>query len=303
MPSESSTTPVSSQPHNTLRIAEGDSPLYWAVQPIPKVPPWIVRDPELDARHYWLYSVILDYQTKGNRFPSRDELASDCGVSPDAITEWLKKLKERGWISWRKRFQDSNEYSVFGPDGNPILGGLTPPEHRDGKSPRLEDRDGKSPRLSSPHQTVEMANRHDNVKSNNVTDQHQGTSEQSDSAVFPKTEVSDSLETATVSGPKRRVVVPEDENQYWTPDRLKFFEFWWKKLPRKLDKPSAKRAWRLKIGTACDDRVWLEAFFASASKWLQYWHDKELQFVAHPTTWLNNERWNYDPFTGQELAA
>lgn len=73
-----------------------------------------------------------------------------------------------------------------------------------------------------------------------------------------------------------------------TPDR---FDEWWSLYPRKVGKPKALGAWK-----AATKRTDPDVILAGLGAWLSFWKAKnEPEFVPHPTTWLNGERWNDEP--------
>ena len=81
-----------------------------------------------------------------------------------------------------------------------------------------------------------------------------------------------------------------------------FSEFW-KAYPRKVGKDKAWEAWQKKSPTLFNCLATL--------KWqvkCQQWTKDEGQFIPHPTTWLNQGRWNdeqpkYQPPSGAGAAA
>lgn len=77
------------------------------------------------------------------------------------------------------------------------------------------------------------------------------------------------------------------------------FQRFYDAYPRKVGKPAARRAW-----AGARRKAEAEAIFNGLQRWLAYWRDKDSQFVAHPSTWLNQERWNDDPgLNGREYAT
>jgi len=70
------------------------------------------------------------------------------------------------------------------------------------------------------------------------------------------------------------------------------FEALWKSYPRKVGKPAARRAFKAKYNAHLLPRM-RYGFMA----WARYWHDArtEEQFIPHPATWLNQERYMDDP--------
>jgi uncharacterized protein YdaU (DUF1376 family) len=72
------------------------------------------------------------------------------------------------------------------------------------------------------------------------------------------------------------------------------FKAFWSLYPRREKKPQAFAAWQ-EIGP--NDA--LQAEIASALAWQvnqPKWHEDGGQYIPHPTTWLNNRRWEDEPF-------
>lgn len=89
---------------------------------------------------------------------------------------------------------------------------------------------------------------------------------------------SSSNATATKSHANRE---PRTDNK----EDIDRFEKFWKKYPRKIAKPNAKKAW-LRIKP--DDALTQKMIDAIDKQGL---YGREIQFVPHPATWLNGERW------------
>jgi hypothetical protein len=67
------------------------------------------------------------------------------------------------------------------------------------------------------------------------------------------------------------------------------FSEWYAKYPRKIDPTKARKAWeKLKV-----DEPLFENIMRGLDKWIAAWDDP--QFIPHPTTWLNNRRWESEP--------
>ena len=69
------------------------------------------------------------------------------------------------------------------------------------------------------------------------------------------------------------------------------FDRFWEAYPRKLDKRRAFRAWK-KAGL---DRCDLPDILTALERWKRcdQWQDD--RYIPHPTTWLNNRRWETSP--------
>lgn len=72
-----------------------------------------------------------------------------------------------------------------------------------------------------------------------------------------------------------------------------FMEFW-KLYPRKVAKPTAHRAW-LKTG-ADDSKALKDSIIADIRRRVNgEWNDKDVQYIPHPSTYLNQRRWEDEP--------
>lgn len=66
------------------------------------------------------------------------------------------------------------------------------------------------------------------------------------------------------------------------------FEMFWKDYPRRTAKPAAKKAFKKLKPTM---HLLAKMQQAIANQKATVWKDKEEQYIPHPATWLNNERW------------
>lgn len=82
------------------------------------------------------------------------------------------------------------------------------------------------------------------------------------------------------------------------------FEDFWYLYPRRVAKKDARNAWN-KITPNLHPEI-LTALF----EWRRIWMDRnEIEFIPHPATWLNGERWEDDfpphhrPYTAKTAAV
>jgi len=72
-----------------------------------------------------------------------------------------------------------------------------------------------------------------------------------------------------------------------------FGEFFWPAYPRKVAKPAALKAWRA-IKPQTEEM--LTQIIDGLAPWVKYWKQRgDPDFVAHPSTWLNQHRWEDKP--------
>lgn len=70
-----------------------------------------------------------------------------------------------------------------------------------------------------------------------------------------------------------------------------WFERFWNAYPRRVGQPAARRAF-IKAIRKCS----LEELADGLERWTAYWTWRNApQFIPHPSTWLNDERWNNSP--------
>ena len=91
----------------------------------------------------------------------------------------------------------------------------------------------------------------------------------------------------------------EEEDQRTTssdvevlPEWEQFFNHFWKLYPRKVGKPSAKRAMKAKYAPTA-----IHFIVGGTNAWVRYWHDDatQVKHIPHPATFLNDERYNNEP--------
>lgn len=76
----------------------------------------------------------------------------------------------------------------------------------------------------------------------------------------------------------------------------KSFNEFWRAYPRKVNKKEAKAKWvRIKI---LDLAIILKAI--EVQKQTENWQKDNGKYIPHPTTWLNQERWNDEMYQKQE---
>lgn len=75
----------------------------------------------------------------------------------------------------------------------------------------------------------------------------------------------------------------------------KEFDRFWSAYPRHENKPKAREAF-MKIKP---DEELLEKMIASIERWKNsaQWNEDGGKFIPHPSTWLNNQRWEDEPLT------
>ncbi len=67
------------------------------------------------------------------------------------------------------------------------------------------------------------------------------------------------------------------------------FEEFWKLYPRKVAKANAKKSWLRLVKTDSQAQVVTKALRTQIAA--QDWLSKDIQFIPHAATWLNQQRW------------
>ena len=69
-----------------------------------QLPRFVLKDKRLSFGARLTYAVLLSYAWQEDScFPGQDKMASDLGVSRQAINGYLIELKENSYISWERR--------------------------------------------------------------------------------------------------------------------------------------------------------------------------------------------------------
>jgi len=68
------------------------------------------------------------------------------------------------------------------------------------------------------------------------------------------------------------------------------FDVFWDRYPRKVDKKRAHRAFDKALEAASVDEI-----MSGLEVWCGHWKHIDTMYIPHPTTWLNNERWDAEP--------
>jgi len=76
-----------------------------------------------------------------------------------------------------------------------------------------------------------------------------------------------------------------------------FFQEFWNAYPRKVGKGAARKAWEKKKSKP-SIKVVLKAI--EAQKKSDQWKKENGQYIPHPATWINQDRWEDEVFTKQE---
>lgn len=94
---------------------------------------------------------------------------------------------------------------------------------------------------------------------------------------------------------------PESINRIEPVDqKSKLFDSFWKAYPRKSNKGFAKKVFdKLKV----DQELLNKMLQALALQTRTVWKDKDQQYIPHPSTWLNGERWEDEITVDQSMSA
>jgi hypothetical protein len=67
-------------------------------------------------------------------------------------------------------------------------------------------------------------------------------------------------------------------------------DLFWQRYPRKTGKPRSLKAFK----AARRRGIFAESIMGGLDRWVLHWRDARTaeQFIPHPATWLNDERWN-----------
>ncbi len=251
------------------------------------VPEWLLFDPNVSMAAKTVYAALARHgSTEETCFPSVSRIAALLGSTPKTVRRLIDELVESGAVERHKRFRadggaTSNGYTIWGTESAPQGYGsraetsLTPgtkTTHPPGveMSPPLGHFDPRP--LGQKRPTKESQS-----KESQLTRKH----------------------TCVVSAGNIQPVLLDVDGlppAVSIPDR---FEEWWRSYPRKVGKPKALAAWGRKIKT--ND---LQTVIEGTRLWVEYYSAEktEPQFIPHPTTFLNEERFRDTPPARKTVA-
>ena len=87
---------------------------------------------------------------------------------------------------------------------------------------------------------------------------------------------------------RKQDAIPETETE--TESILLKFESWWEHVPRKIGKGQARKAFKTAL-----KKTDIDSLIDGIKKYTASVKDKDPEFIAHPATWLNGERWLDEP--------
>jgi len=78
------------------------------------------------------------------------------------------------------------------------------------------------------------------------------------------------------------------------------FDAFWSKYPRKVGRPAALRAWKIATKRTTEGDI-----LGGLVRWVLAWDaaGTEKTYIPHPTTWLNQHRWEDEPDVGSAAKA
>jgi DNA-binding MarR family transcriptional regulator len=226
----------------------------------PFIPAWLNQAglSKSEFRVYCCLSCRADNST-GIAWPQADTIADDCGMAMNTVWATLKALEKRKLIARKpKPFGGSNRYSILLPTS--------------AKEIPIDD---SQPAQNYSHQSAQ-----------NTTHQSaQNYSREGTPSKVPQVKVPNSIGDSQQDGfnlSNEEKPLPTGKNQ--------LAETIYSEYPRKESKPAAIKAILKAFKTYPPEHL-LERTkaYAAAIAW------KEKQFIPHPATWFNNERFEDDP--------
>ncbi len=245
------------------------------------VPEWLLFDPEVSMAAKTVYAALARHgSTEETCFPSVSRLAALLGSTTRTVRRLIDELVECGAVERHARYRadggtTSNGYTIWGTESAPPgyrVSVDTPPTPmtKTTHPPRAEMSQGlghfsprplgqKRPTKESPSKESHLTRKHTRVDSR----------ENAQTALI---EVDGLTPAASV------------------PDR---FQEFWSSYPRKIGKPKAQAAWKRLVKAKVDPQTIIDG----CTRWATYYAQArtEQRFIPHPTTWLNDARYDDTP--------
>jgi hypothetical protein len=248
-----------------------------------RIPRGLLRDPHMTAQAVRLYGLLDDYAgPDGRAFPSRATLADAMGVTEKTVDRAKLDLEEGGWLIRQQRFRGENggqTSTLFlltaGPvEGTPVSRGVDTGVQ--GGSTQVSTHEGEPDEGTTP-QTPQGADR-------------------GDAGLFDVEAVGAACDNGTMSTPtarrSSRPVEVDDADPLW--------RAFWDVYPRKVSKGAARKAWPKALKKVQGDAGLIidaaQRFKVATDRRIREEPTRDgrtaMEFVPHPSTWLNQERWS-----------
>jgi hypothetical protein len=243
-----------------------------------RTPRQLLRDPSMPDRAVRLYGLLDDYSGTDERvFPRRSVIAGSLGCSVDSVDRAITRLEDAGWLQVVPRIredggQTTNLYVLTnGPQEGAAP--MRPPRRTRAATPAAPVR----PQEGEPLEGETPVGPQGGGRANGVA------------TAAPVGDTGNmSQPTATSS---RRREVPDSDPKWAT---------FWEWYPRKVGKGAARRAWVRALGKAGSADVLIDGAKREQAALVARRRNPRpedrgrdlLEFVPHPATWLNQERWS-----------
>jgi len=231
------------------------------------MPEALLYDSSISPDAVRIFGVLLRHGSDpSNCYPSHARIAGFIGRSKASINGWIVELERAGWVERVPRIRSDGS-----PDSNAYRLHLTArlPEGRAGEQGVPADERGGVPATQRPPSSLHSA-----PKESNGNESH--------------------LERENDRGPSSsagQLALVDSAPPAVRDDALTLvgFDAFWRVFPRKVGKPSAKRAWGRAIRRANPVDI-----IAGAERYRDD-PNREDEFTKYPGPWLNDDRWEAPP--------
>jgi DNA-binding transcriptional ArsR family regulator len=226
-----------------------------------------LEDDRLTAVDRLVLIGVANHDGDGGAWPAVATLARYAGVAPRSVSRSLSRLEDLGLLV---RHQQQGGNSRTRADQRPNLYEL------------VKTRDDTPVTPSGERDDTPVTPRDDTTVTPPLTDRSPEPS------IEPSTE------------PSTPPVVPQGGPVEVVDPWIRAFDSWWTAYPRKVGKPVAFRAFKKKVAKMSTGQM-LQCMNGTKA-WIEHWKlvGTEEQFIPHPSTFLNQERYN-DPIPAKTV--
>lgn len=261
----------------TLKIYYGDSVQIETVDQYAKFYYWLSEFKELEPADMLIYSIIADFESMPNGFGycglSNQSLGEIIHLSRKYVGKRIDKLVQMGLITKELchmviKKNDGSMYHVY---------------------QKLRTKPcNKSVSHNNPPSQNDSVSQNDTGQSVKMT---RGT--ESKRLTIQSTEYTENI-CANAPGAMSANVQPADKKSESTTTKTDdLFSKFWTAYPKKKDKRRAEKAFKKIKNLEAAFPVLMKAL--EVQKQSRQWQKNGGQYIPHPTTWINGERWNDEP--------
>jgi len=258
----------------------------------------VFRTPHLSAEVKVLLLAMAVHMDEAGRFSVlREEVAAMLDCSERRVTSKQKAAIDAGYLSRASVGHRGHtaEFQAEIPGTDRGTTGVTQSVPIGGRqaSPNRGERVTPTSTLSPEERVTPTSTLSSDRGTTGVTQRPRKGDDRRPPTTYTHAEQSESADAAVVASPSDEKNDQEKKTNTARNRASDRFDEFWSAYPRRVGKGAARKAWAkaLKNGADPDEVIWGARAYANSPRRAE----ADIQYTAHPATWLNAERWDDEP--------